>query len=112
MQIGSRSLDDSFFRVTEMAIANPRDWENPSVFNRNKCRAHVPLRAHTSPESALRYFIKGPDPADNTNILSLNNADWSFHLYDRPENVPESFKDPDFDDGNWGKVVHILISIL
>lgn len=88
-----------------MAIRNPRDWENPSVYSRNKCRSHVPLRAHPSPDSALRYFLKGPDAADNANVLSLNSKNWSFNLYDRPEDVPEDFSRPDFDDGKWGKVM-------
>lgn len=82
----------------------PRDWENPNVFSRNKCRSHVPLRAHPSPESALVYFIKDPKAADNANLLNLNSSGWNFHLYDRPEDVPRTFSNPDFDDGQWGKV--------
>ncbi|CAL8464023.1 g3558 [Coccomyxa elongata] len=87
-----------------MATRNPRDWENPSVYSRNKCRSHVPLRAHPSPDSALRYFLKGPDAADNANVFSLNSKNWSFNLYDRPEDVPENFSRPEFDDGKWGKI--------
>ncbi len=89
----------------DMATRNPRDWENPSVYSRNKCRSHVPLRAHPSPDSALRYFLKGPDAADNANVLTLNSKNWSFNLYDRPEDVPENFSRPEFDDGKWGKVM-------
>ena len=90
----------------EMAIKSlPRDWENPSVFSRNKCRSHVPLRAHPTPESALLYFLKDPKAADTANLLSLNSSEWSFHLYDRPEDVPDAFSTPEFDDGLWGKVM-------
>ncbi|EIE18998.1 hypothetical protein COCSUDRAFT_20201 [Coccomyxa subellipsoidea C-169] len=88
-----------------MAIKSlPRDWENPSVFSRNKCRSHVPLRAHPTPESALLYFLKDPKAADTANLLSLNSSEWSFHLYDRPEDVPDAFSTPEFDDGLWGKI--------
>ena len=32
------------------------DWENPRVTSINRCEAHVPLRAHSSAEDALRYW--------------------------------------------------------
>ena len=90
----------------------PRDWENPNVFSRNKCRSHVPLRAHPNPDSALLYFIKDPKAADNANLLTLNSSGWSFQLYDRPEDVPKAFSNPDYDDGQWGKVISLPVQVL
>lgn len=88
-----------------MQIANaPRDWENPGVFSRNKCRSHAPLRAHPSQDSALQYFVNGPNLADNANIISLNGSDWSFELFEQPEKVPQGFHDVDFSDGDWKQV--------
>ena len=85
----------------------PRDWENPAVYNRNKCRSHAPLRAFPSQDTALQYYVPGPTPRDAPNIRVLNSRDWAFKLYDRPESVPEGFQEPKFDDGQWGKASRI-----
>ena len=82
----------------------PRDWETPSVIHRNKCRAHVPLWAHPSPDAAMRHFLARSDETDNPHRISLNSADWTFKLFDRPEAVPKGFSLTDFDDAQWGKV--------
>ena len=74
-------------------LGGPKDWENPGVYARNKCRSHVPLRAHPSPESALQYYVKGPFAAPSPHIISLNGLDWTFKLFDRPESVPNGFWD-------------------
>jgi hypothetical protein len=88
-----------------MEIAGgPRDWENAAVYARNKCKSHVPLRAHPSPESALQYYLRGPAAASNPHVISLNGPDWAFKLFDRPESVPKAFWEAAFDEGQWGKV--------
>ena len=100
-----REPDRARARSVGMEVARgPRDWENPGVYSRNKCRAHVPLRAHPSPDAALRYFVKGPSVTESPYRVSLNGKNWSFHLFDRPESVPKAFWDPAFDDARWGKV--------
>lgn len=90
----------------------PRDWENPAVFNRNKCRSHVPLRAFPSQEAALQYYVSGPAPRDAPNVQVLNSDDWAFHLYDCPEKVPKGIQDPSFDDGQWGKASRASWSLI
>lgn len=104
-------LDFSFRRNMEVAVG-PRDWENPAVFNRNKCRSHVPLRAFPSQEAALQYYISGPATRDAPNVQVLNSDDWAFQLYDRPEKVPKGIQDPSFDNGQWGKASRASWSLI
>ena len=88
-----------------MEIAKgPRDWENPLVFAKNKCRSHAPLRSFPSQESALKYYISGPGTHEAPNVHVLNSKDWIFQLFDRPEDVPKGIWEPSFDDGRWGHV--------
>ena len=87
----------------------PRDWENPAVYNRNKCRSHAPLRAFPSQDAALQYYAVGPAPRDAPNVQVLSSKDWAFQLYDRPERVPKGIQDPSFDDGRWGKASRALM---
>ena len=91
----------------EVAVG-PRDWENPAVYHRNKCRSHAPLRAFASQDAALQYYAVGLPPRDAPNVQALNSNDWAFQLYDRPENVPKGVEDPLFDDGQWGKASSAL----
>jgi beta-galactosidase len=32
------------------------------------------------------------------------NGDWCFQLYDRPEDTPQGFPRPDFDDSDWSEI--------
>lgn len=86
-----------------------RDWENPSIYERNRCRMHVPLRSYTSKDAALSYFIDGPDDALQERKISLNSTsgDWKFKLHDKPGDVTAGFWEPEFDDSSWQKVNNI-----
>ncbi len=101
-ELGWRQQDNASHSNMEIAVG-PRDWENPAVYNRNKCRSHAPLRAFPSQDAALQYYAVGPPPRDGPNVQVLNSNDWAFQLYDRPEKVPKGIQDPSFDDGRWGK---------
>ena len=82
-----------------------RDWENPAVFDRNKARSHVPLHSFRKREAALQYFTEGPSAAPTPAVLRLSStSDWRFKLFDKPEEVPEQFSRPEYDDGDWHQV--------
>ena len=53
---------------------------------------------------ACRYYTEGPASASSPRILSLNDDAWTFKLYERPENVPATFFQPNFDPSSWDKV--------
>ena len=83
-----------------------KDWENPSIYERNRCRMHVPLRSYESKDAALRYYTDRPQGSLQPRILDLNSSsgDWKFKLYDKPELVTPDFSKPDFDDKTWDNV--------
>ncbi|KAK9814513.1 hypothetical protein WJX72_007158 [[Myrmecia] bisecta] len=87
-----------------VSVVESRDWENPTVIARNKRRAHVPLRSHVDPSTALQYYTEGPESVSHPRRLDLNSSDWRFKLYDRPEDVPVSFSETGFDDSAWTSI--------
>jgi beta-galactosidase len=76
------------------------DWQTPEVTSRNRLPAHTPLSSWRSEMEALRNL---PSPS----ILDLD-GEWSFALFDRPEDVPEDWANRGFEGeskicvpGNW-----------
>lgn len=80
------------------------DWENPTVFGINKRNTHVPLRSHTSPDTAAAWFSQQRGAQSGIRITPLNGNDWAFRLFDKPAAVPHEFAKSDFDDSGWGEV--------
>lgn len=77
-----------------------RDWVNPGVIALNRLPMHTPLSSWRDIESARLDKPSGSE-------ISLN-GEWQFKLFDRPEDVPESWLTEDADDtgsiyvpGNW-----------
>jgi beta-galactosidase len=75
-----------------------RDWENPTVFGKNKRPGHVPMGAY--PDAALA--LTG-DRSASPYVCSLNGT-WKFHLAPRPEAVPAEFELPQFDASAWSEI--------
>lgn len=103
------------------ASSIPDDWQDPSVFGRNKLRPHVPLRAFDDPNKALRYYthltplpdavVAVEDGAtapphchaataairSSPRLLDLSAFDagdaspWRFCLFNSPQDVPKGF---------------------
>ena len=76
------------------------DWQTPEVTSRNRLPAHTPLSSWRSEVDALRNL---PSPS----VLDLD-GEWSFALFDRPEDVPDDWASPGFAadrtikvPGNW-----------
>lgn len=87
------------------------DWQDPTVFGRNKLRPHVPLRAFDDATKALHYYTHlTPLPDDgspchaataamrsSTRLLDLcafdakDDSPWRFKLFDKPADVPQDF---------------------
>ena len=84
-----------------------KDWENPSIYERNRCRMHVPLRSYKAKEAALQYFIDASQPSLQSRVLMLNSdsGEWRFKLFDKPESVATGFWAPDYDASEWKKVI-------
>lgn len=74
------------------------DWENPTIFGRNKRPAHVPLASYPDADTA-RAGERLASP--NTALL---NGEWTFRLFPNPASVPPDFIENDFDLSNWREI--------
>jgi beta-galactosidase len=81
--------------IAGSAFAEPVDWnhylENPELFAENQQPTHVPLFRFNDLESARTQ------PAENSPWLHSLNGNWSFKLYETPEQVPAEFMADEFD---------------
>ncbi len=78
--------------------SQPRDWENPAVFERGQVDPHATLMSYPSLEDALA--LKG---TESTHCLLLNGA-WKFHWARVPEESPADFFETGFDDSHWNSI--------
>ena len=74
--------------------ATQKDYENPSVLERNRSLARSYFVPHRSQESALT-FLRGLSES----FLSLNGI-WKFAYVGAPDLVPAGFSDEEFDDSS------------
>ncbi|HEY5469648.1 MAG TPA: glycoside hydrolase family 2 TIM barrel-domain containing protein [Bacteroidales bacterium] len=73
----------------------PRDWENPEVFNINREAPHASLISFADEQSALEA-IKTNSP----NYLSLDGT-WKFNWVKSPDQRPYWFFKDDYDTRDW-----------
>jgi beta-galactosidase len=73
----------------------PRDWENPAVFNINREDPHATLVSYTDEQSALEA-IKSNSP----NYKSLDGL-WKFNWVKTPDQRPYWFFKDDYDTRDW-----------
>jgi hypothetical protein len=85
-------------------ISQVADWQNSSVIEINKRRAHVPLKSYTSPSQPLQHYASISATPASPRVLVLNGEHWRFKLFDRPEDVPQAFHDPQHPDQDWAQV--------
>ncbi len=89
-------LPPFLFCVT--AFSQPRDWENPAVFERGQVEPHTTLMSFPSIEDALN--LKRTQSAH----CHLLNGEWRFHWAPVPEESPASFYRTGFDDSRWAMI--------
>ncbi|MGH0037309.1 MAG: glycoside hydrolase family 2 TIM barrel-domain containing protein [Myxococcota bacterium] len=78
--------------------AGARTWETPECVGMNR----LPARSGLVPFPDAPTALEG-DPQKSPWRLSLDGS-WRFALVARPEDVPEDFGDPDFDDRRFGEI--------
>lgn len=74
------------------------DWENPAVFGVGKEPPHATLMVFADEQSALRGARQ-----DSEFHRSLNGR-WKFHWARRPDDRPQDFYHPEFDDRAWDEI--------
>jgi beta-galactosidase len=77
---------------------DPRDWENPEMFNLNREAPHATLISFNDEASALES-VKENSP----NYLSLDGT-WKFNLVKSPEQRPYWFFKDDYDTRDWNDI--------
>lgn len=77
------------------------DWENPSVFERNREPAKAAFYRFGSREKAMASY----DSFENSNFYLSLNGEWDFMYVKRPVDKPELFYRRDFDTSDWDKLV-------
>lgn len=76
----------------------PRDWENPEMFNQNREAPHATMTSFDSESSALDG-IRSSSP----NILSLDGI-WKFHWVKTPDERPYWFFKNNYDTRDWDDI--------
>ncbi|MCU0473514.1 MAG: DUF4981 domain-containing protein [Bacteroidales bacterium] len=76
----------------------PRDWENPGMFNQNSEAPHATIISFNDKESALLA-----DKKNSPNYLSLDGI-WKFNLVKSPDLRPYWFFKDDYDTRDWDNI--------
>ena len=76
----------------------PRDWENPGMFNQNREAPHATMISYNDEESALEAI-----KANSPNYLSLDGI-WKFNLVKSPDQRPYWFFKDDYDTRDWDDI--------
>ncbi|MDI1256192.1 MAG: glycoside hydrolase family 2 TIM barrel-domain containing protein [Flavobacterium sp.] len=84
--------------VSQYILAQPiknNEWENPSVFERNKEQGRTGFIIYNDANAARAEKIEA-----SPYCLNLNGQ-WKFNLVRKPSERPMDFFDPNLDDGSW-----------
>jgi len=76
----------------------PRDWENPGMFNQNREAPHATMISFPSELTALEA-----DRTTSPNYLSLNGM-WKFNFVKSPDERPYWFFKDDYDIRDWDEI--------
>jgi beta-galactosidase len=76
----------------------PRDWENPQMFNQNREDPHATLISFDDEESALEGV-----KTESSNYLSLDGT-WKFNWVKTPDQRPYWFFKDDYDTRDWDEI--------
>jgi beta-galactosidase/beta-glucuronidase len=71
----------------------PPDWENTAIVQRNK-----------EPGHCTYDFLFRDTPLDQNGYQQSLDGNWKFHWVPNPEEAPEDFHQPDFNDDAWDEI--------
>jgi len=77
----------------------PRDWENPEMFNQNREAPHATMVSFSDEKSALEAV-----KTNSANYLSLDGK-WKFHWVKSPDQRPFWFFKDDYDTHDWKDII-------
>ncbi len=76
--------------ITHAQLFNQTEWENPTILDIGK-------------EPPIAHFIAKDDDVNSTLSKSLNGS-WKFWYQHKPENFPQQFYNPTFNDASWKNI--------
>ena len=76
----------------------PRDWENPAIFNQNREDPHATMVSYTNEEMALGGIVN-----NSPNYISLDGV-WKFEYSDSPDKRPYWFFKNDYITRFWDNI--------
>ena len=76
----------------------PRDWENPEMFNQNREAPHASMISYADERSALEA-----EKRNSPNYISLDGI-WKFNYVDSPDKRPYWFFKDDYDIRDWDDI--------
>lgn len=88
----------SKYEGVQFTEKDPRDWENPAVFNINREDPHATLISFNDAESASKG-VKWESP----NYISLDGK-WKFNYANTPAERPSWFFKDDYDTRDWKEI--------
>jgi beta-galactosidase len=77
----------------------PRDWENPEVFNINRESPHATMISYSDEQSAIEGVI-----SKSPNYLLLDGT-WKFNWVKSPDDRPFWFFKDDYDTRDWKEII-------
>src|SRR5450756_283324 len=83
----------------------PRDWENPEMFNQNREDPHATLISFPDEQSALEAI-----KANSPDYLSLDGT-WKFNWVKSPDQRPFWFFKDDYDTRDWKAVSYTHLTL-
>jgi len=85
-------------KTENSTVVERAEWEDPSVFRRDKIPAHAPLFPYPDIEAART------NRPENTSYFQSLNGSWNFHWAETIEQAPVEFQTPDYDCTDWDKI--------
>ena len=76
----------------------PRDWENPEMFNQNREEPHATIISYPDEKSALEAI-----KANSPDYQSLDGK-WKFNWVKSPDQRPFWFFKDDYDTRDWDEI--------
>ena len=104
----AKAGESSWFRFVQ--VEKPKFespfWEDETMFEQNKEKAHATYLPYPSEEAMLadKNFYRTPWVQPNSSYYQLLNGNWKFNFVDEPSKRPVDFYKEDYDVSGWDEI--------
>ena len=94
-----------FMQVEKPKLKSPF-WEDETIFEQNKEKAHATYLPYPTEEAMLadKNFYRTPWVQPNSSYYQLLNGTWKFNFVDEPSKRPLDFYKEDYDVSGWDEI--------